>query len=67
MTLQYILQMKDFNTLTLSDAPFTTPPLLVMHANIKLGCNKLTATNTLAYDITVLITINYHCMMKECL
>ncbi len=67
MTLQYILQMKDFNTLTLSDAPFTTPTLLYLLENIRFGCKKLTATNTLAYDITVLITINYHCMMKECL
>ncbi len=49
--------MKDFNTLTLSDAPFTTPFLLVMLTNIRLGCKKPTATNTLAYDITVLITI----------
>ncbi len=57
MTLQFILQMKNFNTLTLSDAPFTTPFLLVMLANNKLGCKKPTATNTLAYDITVLITI----------
>jgi hypothetical protein len=57
MTLQNILQMKDFITLTLSDAPFTTPFLLVMLANTRLGCKKLTATNTLAYDITVLITI----------
>jgi hypothetical protein len=56
MTLQYILQIKDFNTLTLSDAPFTTLPLLVMLANIRLGCKKATATNTLAYDITELIT-----------